>query len=445
MPNPIRGAQIATGADGIDTANLVDSAVTTAKINDLAVTTAKIGANQVTDAKVDATIIIASGGNPFTGDQAMGNNKITGLADGTAANDAVNKGQLDSAAAGVDPKESVRLATDAALPANTPAGSGIGKTLTGDVNGALTVDGVAVLNGNRVIVKDEGGGTSVHNGIYTQTQLGTGGAPFILTRATDADEDAEVTASMYAFCEEGTTNADTGWLLLTNDPIVVDTTALTFTQFTGLGIVVAGGGLTKTGNTIDVGAGNGITVNADDVEVDYALVGAITSVDAGDAAAAGVANTAARGDHQHAVSTGAAIAAQVGQANSEGGATTLARSNHTHQHTAGSPVGLGNANATGAATTFNASDHVHKRDVQRQEALTTELITSSDTALADTLDAVPTTDGSVKLFLNGVQQNQGAGRDYSISGQTITWLASSGTAVNMQTNDTLEALYDSAT
>ena len=76
-------------------------------------------------------------------------------------------------------------------------------------------------------------------------------------------------------------------------------------------------------------------------------------------------------------------------------------------------------------------------DVERQESVTTEVVNNADVALADTLNFLPKNDASVSLFLNGVHQEQGAGADYTISGQTITWLASSGTAVRMDTNDTL--------
>lgn len=82
-----------------------------------------------------------------------------------------------------------------------------------------------------------------------------------------------------------------------------------------------------------------------------------------------------------------------------------------------------------------------------QEPITTENISGADTALADQLDKTPVNDGSVKLFLNGVFQKQGATNDYSISGKVITWLPSSGTgtgtAVDMDTTDVLEAAYES--
>jgi len=78
---------------------------------------------------------------------------------------------------------------------------------------------------------------------------------------------------------------------------------------------------------------------------------------------------------------------------------------------------------------------------QRQENVTTQAITNSDTALSDTLDYTPVSSTSVQLCLNGVCQQQGAGKDYTISGTTITWLASSGTAVDMETTDVLVARY----
>jgi hypothetical protein len=127
-----------------------------------------------------------------------------------------------------DRKDSCRLASAAALAACTAAGSGVGKTLTADANGALSVDGVAVANGDRLLIKNQVAGDD--NGIYTVTDLGSAGTPFILTRATDADTDAEVTAGLATTIDEGTANADTGWLLTTNNPITLDTTALVFTQ-----------------------------------------------------------------------------------------------------------------------------------------------------------------------------------------------------------------------
>jgi len=149
----------------------------------------------------------------FDGDLDLQTNKIVNLVAGTAATDAVNKSQLDNVSAGLDPKESCQLASTANL------------TLSGE----QTIDGV-LTSGSRILVKDQTAG--LENGIYV-----TGAGAW--TRATDADVSAEVTAGMYCFVTEGTVNADIGFVLTTDDPITLDTTALVFSQFTGAGSVNA--------------------------------------------------------------------------------------------------------------------------------------------------------------------------------------------------------------
>jgi hypothetical protein len=79
----------------------------------------------------------------------------------------------------------------------------------------------------------------------------------------------------------------------------------------------------------------------------------------------------------------------------------------------------------------------------RQETIAAQNVSGVDTALADTLNFSPTTNAALELFLNGVLQRQGAGADYSISGTTITWLAGSGTAVDLEAGDELIAVYES--
>lgn len=175
----------------------------------------------------------------------------------------------------VDVHASVVCATTSALAASTYANgtAGVGATLTADANGALgAIDGVTPTAGQRILIKDQASG--LQNGVYTLTQAGSGSTPFILTRATDFDQAAEITDGSYFFVEQGTTNGDSAWVMTTNGTITVGTTALVFTQFSGLGQITAGAGLTKTGNTLAVGAGNGITVNADDVALASSAAGA---------------------------------------------------------------------------------------------------------------------------------------------------------------------------
>lgn len=127
------------------------------------------------------------------------------------------------------------------------------------LSGAQTIDGVSVVAGDRVLVKDQSAGAE--NGIY----VAAAGA---WARAADADTSAEVTSGLYVWVEEGTANGDSGWYLATNATITLGSTALTFVQISGAGQVIDGNGLTKSGNTLHVGAGTGISVGADAVAVD---------------------------------------------------------------------------------------------------------------------------------------------------------------------------------
>ena len=139
----------------------------------------------------------------------------------------------------------------------------------------MTVDGIDVGESERVLVKNETSSNAPYNGIYQVTHGGNASTPFIITRSADADSSSEVTPGMFTFVEEGSTWADSGWIL-TNDtiPINLGTTALTFVQFSSAGQSIAGNGLTKTGNTIDVvGTTDRIVANADSIDIASTYVG----------------------------------------------------------------------------------------------------------------------------------------------------------------------------
>lgn len=203
--------------------------------------------------------------------------RITSVATPTQSSDAATKGYVDATKSGLDVKDSVRVATTANLSA-TASGTGAGKTLTNSGSqSAITIDSIVLSSGDRVLVKDQT--TGANNGIYTVTTVGTASINWVLTRATDADNSptGEVTAGMFTFVEEGTTNADSGWVMTTNDAITLDTTALAFVQFSGAGQITAGDGLTKTGNTINaVGTTSRITANADSIDIASDYVGQST-------------------------------------------------------------------------------------------------------------------------------------------------------------------------
>lgn len=184
-----------------------------------------------------------------TASLTMNSQKITNLAAPTDANDAARKADVDAARSGLDVKDSVRAATTANI------------TLSGE----QTIDGVSVVAGNRVLVKNQN--TASENGIY----VAAAGA---WARATDFDSDAEVTSGAFVFVEEGTTNGDAGFVLTTNAPITVGSTGLTFAQFSGAGTILAGDGLTKDGSTINaVGTADRIAVSADAIDISTAYAG----------------------------------------------------------------------------------------------------------------------------------------------------------------------------
>jgi len=163
-----------------------------------------------------------------TASVSLNSQKITGLATPTADTDAATKGYVDAAVNGTDWKQSVRVGTTANL---------------GALSGLLTIDGVTLVANDRVLVKDQSTGSA--NGIY----VAAAGA---WSRSTDADANAEVTAGLSVMITEGTTLADTQWRLVTNDPIVVGTTSLSFTQIGAGTSYSQGTGISIGGSVISI-------------------------------------------------------------------------------------------------------------------------------------------------------------------------------------------------
>ena len=204
-------------------------------------------------------------------DLSMAGFKLTSVGAPSADTDAANKGYVDAVAQGLDVKASVVYATAAALSAYT-FGATAGGTLTANANGALSVDGSTPSVNDRILVKNETSGDAPYNGIYVVTTVGDGSNPYVLTRSADANISAEVTDGMFTFVEQGTTNNGTSWVLTTNNPITLNTTALVFAQFSGAGTYTASNGVLLTGSnfTFDPRAGYGLQTGATGAEIKLA-------------------------------------------------------------------------------------------------------------------------------------------------------------------------------
>ena len=157
----------------------------------------------------------------------LNSQRITSLASPIFSTDAATKGYVDTAAQGLDAKQSVRVATTANI---------------ATFGGLLTIDGVTLAEGDRVLVKNQT--NTALNGIYI---AGSG----TWSRSQDADAWDEL-RSAFVFVEQGTTNADTGYVCTADAGGTIDSTAVTWVQFSSAGSYLAGANLTLTGNTFAV-------------------------------------------------------------------------------------------------------------------------------------------------------------------------------------------------
>ena len=209
----------------------------------------------LTDATADATA------SKLVKRDSNGNAKV---ATPTDAAHIATKGYVDAARQGLDVKQSVRVATVSAI------------NLTSDLNAGDTIDGVTLVAGDRVLVKNQS--TALENGIYVAT---TSGAASRSSDANGTADTGELKPGTFTFVEEGTTNSDKGFVVSTNGTITIDTTAIAWTQFSGAGSFTAGDGLSQDGNTINVNVTSNrtaITADAIDISANYVGQSSITTL-----------------------------------------------------------------------------------------------------------------------------------------------------------------------
>jgi hypothetical protein len=355
----------------------------------------------------------------FTGNLDLQTNKIVNLTDPTANQEAATKAYVDAQVAGgvIDFKESIRVAT-------TSNG-----TFASAFTAGQTVDGVTLVADDRILLKNQSTGNQ--NGIYDVT---ASGAP---VRSSDANTSAEVTTGMFAFIEEGTSNADTGWLLTTTGSITLDTTALTFEKFsqTGqlLGDLVAGAGLTKTAETVDVVAATsgGLTANANDITINLDTNSGLNLGAGGISVGAGSGLAASGGDVNigAATSGGITVNADDIEVNLDGSTLALGSSGLSLADGASAALLVGQGasdttyNAVGGDLTMSSSaaftiadSYVTDTWVTRETP--TGTVNGSNTDF--TMAATPLSNTDC-IYLNGIIQNTGGANDYTLSGAIITF------------------------
>lgn len=171
---------------------------------------------------------------------SMNSQKITNVADPTNPQDVATKAYTDSQAAGIDAKASCRVATTANI----------------TLSGTQTIDGISVIAGDRVLVKNQSTGSQ--NGIYVC-------AAGSWSRSTDCDSTAEYTTNAFVFIEEGTSNGGTQWKVSTTGSITVGTTSVTWVQWGAGSSYTAGTGIGISGNSISADLGTGLTLSSNSI------------------------------------------------------------------------------------------------------------------------------------------------------------------------------------
>ena len=267
------------GNSSIGTTQLTDAGVTNVKLANSTITlgssTLTLGSTTTDIAGITSLVVddITINGQTISTTASNKNIELSPHSTGTVTvpagykdragftdNSLANKAYVDSVSQGLDVKNSVEAATTTNLSATYSNGTaGVGATLTFGT-AVTTLDGYTLVNGDRILVKDQT--NAFENGIYTRT------SSTVFTRAIDADTSSDLSGGVFVFVEQGTLNGDNGYVFTHNGAPTIGTTNLPVSQFSGAGQITAGAALTKTGNQLDVAVdGSSIEITTDALNV----------------------------------------------------------------------------------------------------------------------------------------------------------------------------------
>ena len=249
---------------GTSTLALGSTTLSLEGLDQLTVDNLTLNNNDITANNVNGSVNLKPSG---IGTVDVNSKRITSVATPDQPTDAANKAYVDAAVAGVHVHLTAQAATTASL-ATITGDTVTYNTLTIVLSTALTaVDGYSLLNGDRLLVKNETDTT--RNGVYVWATGGT-----TLTRSSDFDTPAEVGGGDFFFIVNGYRNGDTGWVQ-TEKTTTIGTDPILFTQFSGAGTYLAGDGLSADGTVfnVNVAAQGGVEIVSDAIQLKHTVAG----------------------------------------------------------------------------------------------------------------------------------------------------------------------------
>jgi hypothetical protein len=425
--------QLTSVALGTDATIVASGALT---IANNAINSAKISDGSVTFAKVNTSAVSSDLGSSATATELARADAAKAYADARYTAATV---YADNVANGLDVKDSVRLASTTNV------------VLASAVENGDTLDGVALVTGNRILLKNQT--TATENGIYV---VAASGAP---SRAADADQ-GDLSGGSFFFVEEGTANADNGFVCTNNGTPTLGTHDVVFAQFSGAGSIDAGSGLSKTGNQIDLNVDDStVEINNDilrtkDLGVTTAKIAAAAVTEA--KIATSVAGVGLSGGGGTALGVDLdELSAAVLDASADSIAFIDATDNSTKKESV-----VDFATALAGSGLASASGQLSAARLSTNDQFETASATSSDGDTSGvSIAAIPS--GMVQILVNGILQELGQGvktKDCYFSANSGTTAKTiSGIAANdvlywngsvagyqLDTNDKITMVYETA-